>query len=106
MSVVLPQSIDYSKQHPALPDSTNLINVAAAPSNGNSFTANNQIFLDLIQRGFLVPESLYLSYTITWAGATSGNTYAIQCPAYQTIARLDTQVGSSWFSFPFFLFLF
>lgn len=95
MSVVLPQSIDYTKSHPALPDTTNMLNIAAAPSNGNSFTQNNQIMIDLVQRGFLIPESMYFSYQIDVAGATAGTTYVINNPAYQPIARLDTVIGSS-----------
>jgi hypothetical protein len=94
MSVVLPNSMNYTTA-PSLPDTTQLINVAAAPSNGNSFTQNNQIFLDLVQRGFLDPSSLYLSYTIAHTGATANSTYMIQNPAYQPIQRLDVQVGST-----------
>ena len=93
MSVILPSSIAYGESLPALPDNTQCINVAAAPTNGASFTAGQQIFLDLVNRGFLVPDSMYLSYSYQSANAAA-TPELIGCPAATSFNRLDIQVGS------------
>lgn len=92
MSVILPSSVSYGESLPALPDNTQCINIAAAPVNGASFSQGQQIFLDLINRGFLVPDSMYLSYT--WSATTAANAELIGCPAASAFSRLDVQVGS------------
>lgn len=92
MSVILPSSVSYGESLPALPDNTQCINIAAAPTNGASFTAGQQIFLDLVNRGFLVPDSMYLSYS--YAATNLVNAELIGCPAATSFNRLDVQVGS------------
>ncbi len=93
MSVILPSSISYGESLPALPDNTQCINVASAPTNGASFTAGQQIYLDLVNRGFLVPDSMYLSYSYVSANAAA-TPQMIGCPAVTSFNRLDVQVGS------------
>ena len=93
MSVILPSSISYGESLPALPDNTQCINVAAAPTNGSTFSAGQQIFLDLVNRGFLVPDSMYLSYSYQSANAAA-TPELIGCPAATSFNRLDVQVGS------------
>ena len=93
MSVVLPSSISYGDSLPVLPDNTQCLNLAAAPSNGASFTPGQQIYLDLVNRGFLVPDSMYLSYS--WAMTSgAGAPEMIGCPAASPFQRLDVAVGS------------
>lgn len=92
MSVILPSSVSYGESLPALPDNTQCINVAAAPTNGASFSSGQQIYLDLINRGFLVPDSMYLSYS--YAATNLVNAEMIGCPAVTPFNRLDVQVGS------------
>ena len=93
MSVILPSSISYGESLPALPDNTQCINIACAPSNGASFTAGQQIYLDLVNRGFLVPDSMYLAYTYASANAAA-TPELIGCPAATSFNRLDVSVGS------------
>lgn len=93
MSVVLPQSINYAEGLPSLPDATVQIPVAASPVNGSNFTPGAQIQFDLLNRGFLVPDSMYLAYNGTMT-MTAVQTNLIGCPVYTPINRLDVQVGS------------
>lgn len=93
MSVILPSSISYNESLPALPDNTQCINLATAPSNGSSFTPGTQIYIDLVNRGFLIPDSMYLTYS--WAMTSgAGAPEMIGCPASSPFQRLDVQVGS------------
>ena len=92
MSVILPSSVAYGESLPALPDNTQCINIAAAPTNGASFSSGQQIYLDLVNRGFLVPDSMYLSYS--YASTNVVNAEMIGCPAVTPFNRLDVQVGS------------
>lgn len=93
MSVILPSSVSYGESLPALPDNTQCINIAAAPTNGATFTAGQQIFLDFVNRGFLVPDSMYLSYSYSSTNAAA-TPELIGCPAATSFNRLDVQVGS------------
>ncbi len=93
MSVILPSSVSYSESLPALPDNTQCINIAAAPTNGATFSAGQQIFLDFVNRGFLVPDSMYLSYSYASTNAAA-TPELIGCPAATSFNRLDVQVGS------------
>lgn len=96
MALVLPQSVDFRQSLPALPDAAVQIPVAASPVNGTTFSAGQQIQWDILSRGFLVPDSMYLSYS--WS-ATKGAAAQDACgfrgtPVYSTFNRLDVQVGS------------
>jgi len=93
MSIVLPNSIDYTQGLPSLPDATQQIPVAASPVNGAVFTPGSQVQFDLVNRGFLVPDSMYLSYNGTMT-MTAVQTNLIGCPVYTPINRLDVQIGS------------
>jgi hypothetical protein len=93
MSVVLPQSINYAEGLPSLPDATTQIPIAASPVNGAAFTPGSQVQFDLVNRGFLVPDSMYLSYNGTMT-MTAAQTNLIGCPVYTPINRLDVQIGS------------
>jgi hypothetical protein len=93
MSVVLPQSINYAEGLPSLPDACTQIPIAASPVNGAVFTPGAQVQFDLVNRGFLVPDSMYLSYNGTMT-MTAAQTNLIGCPVYTPINRLDVQIGS------------
>lgn len=92
MSVVLPQSINYSESLPGLPEQCVQIPVAASPVNGQSFQIGQQIQIDLLNRGFLVPDSLYISYSYTFANTASAQ--LVGCPVYTPFSRVDVQAGS------------
>ena len=92
MSVSLPEEINYSPMK-ALPSQTNTLNVAATPTNGSSFGPNSNIDLQLISRGCLIPDSMYLSFDMTIAQAAL-NSEMKACPAYTPFASVDVLVGS------------
>lgn len=94
MSVTLPTSINYSEKLASLPDATQQINVASAPVNGQVFSAGQQIYFDLLNRGFLIPDSMYLSYTYTCGAITTSASQLIGCPGYTSFSRADVQIGS------------
>lgn len=92
MSVILPNSINYREGLPSLPEGTQQINVSANPVNGQTFTAGSQIYFDLLNRGFLVPDSMYIAYNYTSVNLVGAE--MIGCPVYTTFSRLDVQIGS------------
>ena len=96
MALVLPSSVDYKQSLPALPDAAVQIPVAASPVNGTSFSAGQQIQFDLLNRGFLVPDSMYISYSwsITKGAAIDDAAFFRATPVYSTFNRLDIQIGS------------
>jgi len=94
MSVVLPNSVNYTESLPSLPDNTQQIPVVASPVNGASFTPGAQIQFDLLNRGFLVPDSMYLRYTTSVTNTGAFQVYQIGCPVYNPFTRLDVQIGS------------
>jgi hypothetical protein len=92
MSVILPSSINYREGLPTLPEGTQQINVSANPVNGQTFTAGQQIYFDLLNRGFLVPDSMYIAYN--YALTSAANAELIGCPVYTSFSRVDVQIGS------------
>jgi hypothetical protein len=92
MSVTLPTTVNYADKLASLPDATQSIGIASAPVNGQTFTAGQIINFDLLNRGFLVPDSMYLSYTYTSANAAA--VQLIGCPGYTSFSRAEVQVGS------------
>ena len=88
----LPESINYSEPLPVLPSETKRISVSTAPSNGSSFTENSQINIDLVSRGFLDVDSVYITYDYALTSAVGAEMKG--CPAYTPFIRLDTQIGS------------
>jgi hypothetical protein len=93
MALVLPSSIDYKESLPALPDACQQIPVASSPVNGASFQSGQQIYFDLLNRGFLVPDSMYLSYSYSVTNGATAN-YWKGVPVYSAFNRLDVQMGS------------
>lgn len=92
---VLPKEINY-KSAMSLPDGTSSNSIVASPINGQTFQASSIVQFDLVQRGYLVPESMYIRYKLTTTlPATAGANNALRgTPVYSPIARLETIVGS------------
>jgi len=88
----LPNAINYSQGMPALPENARVIDVAINPTSGASFTSGSQVSFDLISRGFLIPDSLFLAYKGTVTSA--GNAEMRGCPAYASFNNLTVQIGS------------
>lgn len=94
--VVLPKQIDY--RNPAsLPEGTQSLSIVSSPVNGSVFTPSTIIQFDLVNRGFLVPESMYIRYKISYTVAVGSATanFVKGTPVYSPFQRLDTIVGSS-----------
>ena len=92
-AVVLPNSINYEEPLATLPPDTQNIQVIANPVNGATFGANSQIIVDLGNRGFLDPASLYIRYKFT--AASAGNVEMVGTPVYTPFLRLDTLINSA-----------
>jgi hypothetical protein len=68
MSIVIPKELDYTNTLPTLPPGVQVLDQNLSPVNGSSYscsTAGALIQFDLPQRGYLVPDSLYLRYKVT-----------------------------------------
>ena len=92
--MTLPSELQYSSL-PSLPSGSQSYEQFSLPVNGASFAvqSGNMLQFDLVSRGFLVPDSVYLSYK--YAIASTGKT-AIRCtPASAPIQRLETIFGST-----------
>lgn len=92
MSVTLPTTVNYADKLASLPDATQSISVASAPVNGQTFTAGQIVNFDLLNRGFLVPDSMYLSYS--YASTNAINAQLVGCPGYTSFSRAEVQIGS------------
>lgn len=92
---VLPKEINY-KSAISLPEGTTSNSIVSSPINGQTFGPSSIVQFDLVSRGFLVPESLYIRYklTTTMPGTAGANNAIKGTPVYSTIARLETIVGS------------
>lgn len=92
---VLPKEINY-KSAMSLPDGTSSNSIVASPINGQTFGPSSIVQFDLVQRGYLVPESVYIRYKLTTTlPATAGANNALRgTPVFSPIARLETIVGS------------
>ena len=89
----LPDTVNYGEQLSSLPKNTQCLNIAAAPSNLQSATSGSQIYFDLINRGYLDPQSMYISYTYTLTSAVSAQMIGV--PVYTPFNRVEVQVASS-----------
>ena len=95
MATVLPKEIDYTPVA-SLPEGTQCNSIVSSPVNGQTFGASSIVQFDLVQRGYLVPESMYIRYRLTVTGGTAGaqTNFIRGTPVYSTISRLETIVGS------------
>jgi len=88
----LPHAVNYSEFIPGLPENSRVVDVAVNPSNLQTLTSGGQAQFDFISRGFLIPDSIYISYLGTCASA--GNAQIRGCPGYSSFSNLTVQVGS------------
>ena len=95
MSAVLPKEINY-KSAMSLPDGTSSNSIVTSPINGATFGPSQIAQFDLVSRGFLVPESMYIRYKLTTQGGTAGsaNNFIRGTPVYSFLARSEVIVGS------------
>jgi len=91
----LPKEIDYESRPLSLPAGTNLTSIVAAPTNGSSFTDGAVIYLDLVNRGYLVPQSIYLRYKLAVACNATAGPVLRGIAGYSAINRSEILIGSS-----------
>lgn len=92
---VLPKEINY-KSAISLPEGTQSNSIVSSPINGQAFGPSTIVQFDLVQRGYMVPESMYIRYKLTVTGGTAGavTNYIRATPVYSLFARAETIVGS------------
>jgi len=88
----LPDTVNYGEQLSSLPKNTQCLNIACAPSNLQTATSGSQIYFDLINRGFLDPQSMYISYTYTLVSAVGAQMIGV--PVYTPFNRVEVSVAS------------
>ena len=95
MSVVLPNTLNYSQQLPALPECQSF-SQTVSPINGSTFGPSSIIQFDLGSRGFIDPQSIYLRYkfTVYNNGAAAVTPTMIGTPFYTVFQRFESIVGS------------
>lgn len=93
----LPNSVNYAEVLPSLPENATRYSVALQPTNGSKFNASSQIIFQFPNRGYLIPDSVYLRYklTVTNTQTTAAIPYGIPgTPFFSPFQRLETQFGS------------
>ena len=90
----LPKEINYLARPASLPAGTNLTSIVSAPTNGSVFTEGSVIYLDMVNRGYLVPSSVYLRYKLAVVQGAAAS-FVRGTPAYAPFARSEVVIGSS-----------
>jgi len=95
MAAILPKEINYT-QPASLPEGTQANSIVSSPVNGQTFAQSSIVQFDLVQRGYLVPESMYIRYRLNVVGGTAAaaTNFMRGTPVYTPFQRLETIVGS------------
>lgn len=88
----LPQSVNYGEQLSSLPAGTECLTQIASPINGSTFQPGSLIQFDLVNRSFLVPDSVYIRYSYTLTGAVGCE--LIGTPVFSPFVRSEVLFGS------------
>jgi hypothetical protein len=91
--ILLPNSVNYAEPMTTLPPDSQSFQVVGNPVSGSSFGAGSQIDVDLVNRGFLVPDSLMIRFKATTTNAAA--TYMCGTGAYSPFSRLAVQANSA-----------
>ena len=96
---ILPSSVNYAEVLPSLPENATRYSVALQPTNGSLFGPSSQIQFQFPNRGYLIPDSVYLRYKVlyvnTAAGIVTSKTISIPgTPFFSPFQRLELQFGS------------
>ena len=68
----LPSSVNYAEAIPSLPENATRYSVALQPVNGSVFAPSSQITFQYPNRGYLIPDSVYLRYKLAWSATGTG----------------------------------
>ena len=91
---ILPNSVNYSEPIPSLPADAQSFSITSTPVNGASFTPTQVIQVDLVRRGFIDPQSIYIRYRCQVTSSATASEM-IATPAITPFLRLETLVGSN-----------
>lgn len=93
MSQMLPNMMNYEETYSQIPDGLVSTQIVLSPVNGSTFAPSSVIQFDLLSRGMIVPDSVFLRYK--WATTSvAGGGSILGTPVYAPIARLETIIGS------------
>ncbi len=97
MTTLLPSSMDYSQTHASLPENMTATQITLSPANGSTFNAGSVVQFDYLNRGFIVPDSIFIRYRMSIGTLQNAGTQAqmIGTPVYTPFVRNETLVGSS-----------
>jgi len=90
--ISLPSAINYNSPQPSLPDGAKKLEVVTNPVNLQTGSAGSIVQFDLLNQGFLVPDSMYVSYTYTSTNAVGAQLIGV--PAVTCFSRMDEIIGS------------
>ena len=92
----LPSTVNYAEAIPSLPENATRYSVALQPVNGSVFAPSSQITFQYPNRGYLIPDSVYLRYKMSWTASagTAIATSILGTPFFTPFQRLETQFGS------------
>lgn len=95
MSIALPKELNYSRAQ-SLPASTQSQSIVTSPINASKFQPGSLVQFDLLSRGYLVPESLYIRYklTISASAGLAAGVFLRATPVYTPFFRLELIAGS------------
>ena len=94
MESALPHQIMYGESLPSLPVDTQCLSIGTNPVNLQTAVSGQQISFDCINRGFLIPDSLYISYQLAYGAVTTASVNMIGTPVYTPFSNLSLQFGS------------
>lgn len=96
--MILPSVLNYSESLPSLPVDSKKTQVVINPSNQqSSYGPSNMIMFDLLQQGYLVPDSLQIRYKMSVSTTTNANGsgyFLCGTPVYSPFQREEIIVNS------------
>lgn len=91
----LPAGLNFGGKIPSLPDDARSTLMSVQPNNGQTFTSNGVITIELPSRAglFIDPKSFFFRYKLNYTSGVGAP--IIRCtPAYSALLKLDEFVGS------------
>ena len=96
----LPSSVNYAEVLPSLPENATRYSVALQPTNGSKFISSSQIILQFPNRGYLIPDSVYLRYKQTVTNTQSNrNRHRCFYSRYACLHSIPETRSTVWFSY-------
>ena len=93
----LPSSVNYAEVLPSLPENATRYSVTLQPTSGSKYNPSSQIQFQFPNRGYLIPDSIYLRYKLTISNTQTAPAVPIGIPGtpfFSPIQRLELAFGS------------